>query len=85
MGTIRQDLDASVHRAVRAGVDRSRIVVDPGLGFGKRKEQNAEILARLALSRRSNFHWWWALAKVVPAATGDSLQTALCNARRRPP
>ena len=47
MGSITQDLDASVHRAVRAGVDRARIVVDPGLGFGKRKEQNAEILARL--------------------------------------
>jgi dihydropteroate synthase len=47
MGTIRQDLDASAHRAVRAGVDRSRIAIDPGLGFGKRKEQNAEILARL--------------------------------------
>jgi dihydropteroate synthase len=41
------DLSACVHRAVRSGVDRSRIVVDPGLGFGKRKEQNAEILARL--------------------------------------
>lgn len=26
-----------------------RIVIDPGLGFGKRKEQNAEILARLPL------------------------------------
>jgi dihydropteroate synthase len=48
MGTIRQDLEASAHRAVRAGVDRSRIAIDPGLGFGKRKEQNAEILARLS-------------------------------------
>jgi len=47
MGAIRLDLDASVHRAVRSGVDRARIVIDPGLGFGKRKEQNAEILARL--------------------------------------
>ena len=47
IGTIANDLDASVHRAVRAGVDRSRIVIDPGLGFGKRKEQNAEILAHL--------------------------------------
>jgi dihydropteroate synthase len=36
-----------VHRAVGSGVDRTRIVVDPGLGFGKRKEQNSEILARL--------------------------------------
>jgi len=47
MGTILHDLGATVHRAMRAGLDRSRIVVDPGLGFGKRKEQNAEILARL--------------------------------------
>jgi dihydropteroate synthase len=45
--TIAAELDAAVHRAVRAGVDRRRIVIDPGLGFGKRKEQNAEILGRL--------------------------------------
>ncbi len=47
MGSIAQDLGAAVHRARRAGVDPSRIVLDPGLGFGKRKEQNSEILARL--------------------------------------
>ena len=48
MGAILHDLDASVHRAVRSGLDRARIAIDPGLGFGKRKEQNAEILARLS-------------------------------------
>lgn len=47
MGMIMHDLDASAHRARGAGVDRARIVIDPGLGFGKRKEQNSEILARL--------------------------------------
>ncbi len=47
IAVIGAELDASVHRAARAGVDRKRIVVDPGLGFGKRKEQNSEILARL--------------------------------------
>jgi dihydropteroate synthase len=47
MLAIRGDLEAAVHRAVRAGVDRARIVIDPGLGFGKRGEQNSEILARL--------------------------------------
>ncbi len=47
IATIATELDASVHRAVRAGVGRRQIVIDPGLGFGKRKEQNAEILARL--------------------------------------
>jgi len=47
MGTILHDLDASVHRAIGSRVDRARIAIDPGIGFGKRKEQNAEILARL--------------------------------------
>ena len=47
IGGILHDLEAAIHRAVSSGVDRLRIVIDPGLGFGKRKEQNAEILARL--------------------------------------
>src|SRR5271155_2862043 len=45
--TIAAELDASVHRAVRAGLDRRQLVIDPGLGFGKRKEKKAEILAQL--------------------------------------
>lgn len=47
LASIAAELGAAVHRAVRAGLDRRRIVIDPGLGFGKRKEQNAEILGRL--------------------------------------
>src|SRR5882757_502506 len=45
--TVRTELEAAAHRATLAGVDRKRIVADPGLGFGKRREQNAEILAQL--------------------------------------
>ena len=33
--------------AVEAGVDEGRIVIDPGIGFGKRLEHNIEILRRL--------------------------------------
>jgi dihydropteroate synthase len=47
MGAIARDLEATVSRARHTGIDRSRLVIDPGIGFGKRKEQNAEILARL--------------------------------------
>ena len=47
VGTIRTELEAAMNRARRSGVDQHRIVVDPGLGFGKRKEQNSEIIARL--------------------------------------
>ena len=55
MGTILHDLDAAVHRARIAGIDRSRIVIDPGLGFGKRKEQNSVILARLPQLAKLDF------------------------------
>jgi dihydropteroate synthase len=46
-GTVTLELQSALHRATRAGVEKQRIVLDPGLGFGKRKEQNTEILARL--------------------------------------
>jgi dihydropteroate synthase len=47
IATIARDLDAAVSRARRVGIDKSRIAIDPGLGFGKRKEQNALIMGRL--------------------------------------
>jgi dihydropteroate synthase len=52
MSAILRDLDAMIHRARHAGVDKARLVADPGIGFGKRKEQNSEILARLAEMKR---------------------------------
>ena len=55
LASIAAELQAAIHRAVRAGVDRRRIVIDPGLGFGKRKEQNAEILGRLDELARLDF------------------------------
>jgi dihydropteroate synthase len=47
MGTILRDLDAAVSRTRHVGIDKTRLVIDPGIGFGKRKEQNALILGRL--------------------------------------
>jgi dihydropteroate synthase len=47
IGSVARDLEATINRARRAGVDRNRIAIDPGLGFGKRREQNSEILAHL--------------------------------------
>jgi dihydropteroate synthase len=45
-------LRESIRRAESAGVFRSRIVLDPGIGFGKSFRQNYELLARLpALAR----------------------------------
>ena len=47
MASVVNDLQATINRALRAGLTRAQLALDPGLGFGKRKEQNFEILARL--------------------------------------
>ncbi len=40
-------LGERIEVAVAAGIDRSRIIVDPGIGFGKKGSHNLEILRRL--------------------------------------
>ena len=45
---VRDELAKRVDAVVHAGVDPGRIVLDPGLGFGKRPEHNWPLLARLA-------------------------------------
>jgi dihydropteroate synthase len=47
-GEIAAELAEAVGRAVRAGVAREQIIVDPGIGFGKTAGHNLEILRRLA-------------------------------------
>ncbi len=42
---VASDLNACLGRAIRDGVDRKRLVVDAGLGQGKRKEQDLQLLA----------------------------------------
>jgi dihydropteroate synthase len=44
---VRQGLKRSVQKALKAGVLRSRIVIDPGIGFGKSVEQNCELIREL--------------------------------------
>jgi dihydropteroate synthase len=41
-------LEAAADRAIRQGVLPDRIILDPGIGFGKKLEDNLDILARLA-------------------------------------
>jgi len=44
-------LDDAVARAVRAGIARDRIIVDPGFGFGKTLEHNLEMMRNLRAFR----------------------------------
>jgi len=59
------DLGAALSRAGRMGVERSRLVADPGLGIGKRKETNTELL--VGLDEFSNLR--------IPIQVGPSGQT----------
>lgn len=45
------DLATAIERAVQAGVARERLIVDPGIGFGKTPVQNVEMLGRLGQLR----------------------------------
>jgi dihydropteroate synthase len=47
VGEVRDELTRRVEAVVAAGVDPGRIVVDPGLGFGKRPEHNWPLLTHL--------------------------------------
>lgn len=44
---VKTGLRRSVALARRAGLARSQIILDPGIGFGKSAEQNCELIARL--------------------------------------
>jgi len=56
---VMRDVFAGLRRSVtiarRAGVAKSQIVVDPGIGFGKSTQQNFELLARLPELARFGF------------------------------
>jgi dihydropteroate synthase len=45
-------LEANVAAAENAGIDRARIVIDPGFGFGKRLDENYPLLANLSALHR---------------------------------
>ncbi len=51
MRSISIDVEAALHRARQAGVQKHQVAIDPGLGFGKRREQNSEIIANLGVLR----------------------------------
>ena len=47
VGEIAAFLARALERAMAAGVHRDRVIIDPGIGFGKTVEHNLEILCKL--------------------------------------
>ncbi len=48
LAEILAELQAAVERSIRHGVDPGRIIIDPGVGFGKTAEHNLHLLAHLS-------------------------------------
>ena len=47
MLTLREFFEKTYKISDKCGIDRNKIILDPGLGFGKNVEQNIEVLSRL--------------------------------------
>jgi dihydropteroate synthase len=79
------DLEAALERAVRLGVSRDTLIVDPGFGFGKTPEQNLQLLRELdtlhalgrpillGTSRKST------LGRVLDLGPGERLEATLAT------
>lgn len=74
MGEIYQFLESRIDAAVSAGVDRSKIIVDPGIGFAKTYNQNLEILRHLTTFRALN----------VPILVGPSRKSFIGHILNQP-
>lgn len=52
---VMKELRESIRLATDAGIERERIVIDPGLGFAKTAEQNLEILKKITMFHELGF------------------------------
>ncbi len=90
---IRNFFETALSELVKAGLPEDRIVLDPGIGFGKTLEHNLEIFRRIELffdlgrpvyMGLSNKSWISALLGLPPQERGSATQiaTALLAARK---
>jgi dihydropteroate synthase len=78
VGAVRDELSGRVEAMLEAGITRERIVLDPGLGFAKRGEQNWELLRGLAALQELGF------PLLVGASRKQFLGTLLEDAEGQP-
>ena len=74
IGDVASGLRQALARAKRARLAKTKLLIDPGIGFGKTGEQNFEILARLAEFARLG----------CPIVIGTSRKSFLGKAMARP-
>jgi dihydropteroate synthase len=69
------DLAASIQTALDEGMDREKLIIDPGIGFGKNADQNFTILKQLAAFRSLGY----------PLMVGPSRKSFLGQVTGQPP
>jgi dihydropteroate synthase len=52
---IKASLMAGINTAIKAGIDKRSIVIDPGIGFGKTVRHNLKILNKIAEFKKSGY------------------------------
>ena len=75
LGDIIRELRASIRFAEECGIRRERIIVDPGIGFGKTPDQNVELLRGLGQLRSLG----------LPILLGTSRKSFIGRALNLPP
>lgn len=55
MDDVKRELLISVELAKKAGIEESQVILDPGIGFGKTREHNLELINRLDEIRALGF------------------------------
>jgi dihydropteroate synthase len=75
IGKICAFFERSLAIAIQSGVPREKLMLDPGIGFGKTYEQNLELLARLGELRRMG----------LPIFLGASRKSVIGNTLSLPP
>ncbi len=78
-----EEFERKIEKAVKNGVKDSKIILDPGIGFGKRLEDNLKIIAHLdrfkslnkpiliGISRKSM------ISKIMPMDVNDRLESTI--------
>ena len=54
IGEIYKFLESRIEVAIKAGIEREKIIIDPGIGFAKNYEQNLEIIRNLSRFKSLN-------------------------------
>lgn len=72
-------LENAALRAVGFGIDRSKIILDPGIGFGKRVEDNLDLIARFDNISALGYHSLMALSRknFIGVITGRNVDERL--------